>query len=250
MRVSRLLIVWPMLLTAGCFQGGRVIKLNVDGSGTIVDTVKLNDAGMSMLAGFEKTDTATPAEKKARRVAVLKEEAAKMGEAVTLVSFDTASDGTEKTIYAFKDVSKIKVSSGPHHPEVDRPDKESSEDPFTFRFSRNGASSVLTAVRGKTRPNPAAKKPDESDAQKVALLRSLMAGFKMTFAVEVSGKLVKSSSPHAAGSVVTLMEVDLDQVDEAGFRKLGADAWDAQAFKGVKGVKLPERETVIEFAAR
>jgi hypothetical protein len=251
MRVSRLVLVGSLLLTGACFQGQRLIKLNVDGSGTIVDTVKLSEQAKGMMAGMEQADKSTPAEKKTKKEAKLKERATKMGEGVTFVSLDTAADGTEKMTYTFKDINKVKVTNAPPPSESD---SDSKEDPFSFRFSKNGASSVLTVVSPKPKPSdkPAEKKPEKPEemAQQIAMMKAMMAGLKMTMAVEVNGKLVKTSSPHAAGSTVTIMEVDFDQLDEAGLKKLAAagDNPDPSLFKGIKGVKFSGQETTIEFS--
>ena len=48
MRASRLLVIPALLATVGCMQGQRLIKVNADGSGTIVDTVKLGEQARSM----------------------------------------------------------------------------------------------------------------------------------------------------------------------------------------------------------
>jgi hypothetical protein len=253
MRVSRFVLIGSLLVTAGCFQGQRLIKLNVDGSGTIVDTIKLSEQAKGMLAGFEQADKSSPAEKKAKKETKLKERAAKMGEGVSLVGFDVAADGSEKMTYAFKDINKLKVGNGPSPSDSD---SDSKEDPFTFKFAKTGASSTLTVLSPKPKPSdkPAEKKPEkpEEAAQQIAMLKSMMAGLKMSMAVEVNGRLIKTSSPHSAGSTVTLLELDFDQLDEAGLKKMAAagDAPDPSVFKGVKGVKISGQETTIEFAAK
>ena len=67
MRVSRLMLVPALMLAAGCMKGQRTIKVNADGSGTIVDTIKLGEQAKGMLASMESMDKATPAEKKAKK---------------------------------------------------------------------------------------------------------------------------------------------------------------------------------------
>lgn len=253
MRTSRLALLPALLTTAACFQGQRLIKLNVDGSGTIVDTVKLGEQAKGMLAGMEQAEPGTPAEKKAKKEAKLKERAGQMGEGVSLVSFEATADGTEKMTYSFKDIGKLRVTNAPP-PSVS--DSASKEEPFTFRFTKSGGSSVLTVVRPKDKApeKPAEKKPEKPEevAQQVAQMKAMMAGLKIALAIEVNGKLVKTTSPHASGSTVTVMELDFDQLDTAGLKTLAMATGepDPKMLKGLKGVKVPDSETTIEFAAK
>jgi hypothetical protein len=252
MRASRLMLVPALLAAAGCMQGQRLIKVNADGSGSIVDTVKLGDQARSMMASMQEMDKSTPAEKKAKKDAKLKAQAAAMGEGVTFVSTGADKDGTEKTIYSFKDISKIKIDTTPTP--ADAGESSSKDDPLTFRFARNGANSLLTVVIPKDKPSDPSKpkttpKPEE-EQQAITMMKGMLAGLKVATQVEVNGKLVKTSSPYVAGPLVTLMEIDFDQIDPAGLKKLassGQDKPSATQLKGVKGLKLQDGEVTIEF---
>jgi hypothetical protein len=256
MRASRLMLIPAVLALTGCMQGTRLIKLNADGSGSIVDTVKLSEQARGMMASMQEMDKSTPAEKKAKKDAKLKTQMAAMGEGVTLVSNVTDKDGTEKTIYAFRDISKIKLDTTPSS--SDSGESTGKEDPLTFRLARNGANSLLTVVIPKDKPSgdpakpKAAPKPEE-EQQAIAMMKSMLAGLKISTQVEVNGKVVKTTSPWAAGPVVTLMEIDFDQIDPAGLKKLaasGADKPSADQLKGLKGLKVQEGEVTIEFAGK
>ena len=86
MRATRMLLVLPAVLVLwACMEGDRVIKVNADGSGTIVDTMKLGEQARTMIESMEAADTSTPAEKRAKKEAKLRERAAAMGEGVTFV---------------------------------------------------------------------------------------------------------------------------------------------------------------------
>ena len=73
--------------------------------------------------------------------------------------------------------------------------------------------------------------------------------------IEVDGRLVKSSSPYVAGSRVTLLKIDFDEItaDEASFKRFASagddpKSMDASALKGIKGLQVSsEPEVVIEF---
>jgi hypothetical protein len=253
MRVSRLMLVPALMLAAGCMKGQRTIKVNADGSGTIVDTIKLGEQAKGMLASMESMDKSTPAEKKTKKDTKLKAAATAMGEGVTFVSAVDGKDGGETITYSFKDINKIKVDSTPNPSSADS--KESKDEPLTFRFAKTGANPVLTVVFPKPKPSTGEKKPEpkpEELQQAVAMMKGMMAGLRMTTVVEVNGKLVKTSSPWGAtGNTVTLLDIDFDQLDEAGMKKLAASGNEppsAASLKGVKGLKVTDGEVTIEFA--
>jgi hypothetical protein len=253
MRVSRLMLVPALMLAAGCMKGQRVIKVNADGSGTIVDTITLGEQAKGMLAGMEGMDKSTPAEKKAKKETKLKAAATAMGEGVTYVSQVENKDGGETITYAFKDISKIKIEPMPNPSSADS--KSSNEEPITFRFAKTGANPVVTVVFPKPKPSTGEKKPEpkpEEIQQAIGMMKGMMAGLRVTSQLEVNGKLVKTSSPWGAtGNSVTLMEIDFDQLDEAGLKKLAASGNDMPSpamLKGVKGLKVNDGEMTVEFS--
>ena len=266
MRITRTVYLPLFLLTTGCLQGQRVIKVNANGSGTIVDTVTLGEQARGMLEGMAAMDSTTPAEKKAKIEAKLKERAAAMGPGVSLASFEpSAKAGPEKITYAFTDVSKIRIDSSPDPSENDS--KSEPKQPLTFRLEKKAGTSVLTVSGAGPKPGAgksassadssskeAAEAAAKMQAGAMAMMKTMLKGLRMTTLVEVGGKLVKTSSPWAAGSVVTLMDVDFDQLaaDEASFKKLNElgdpQSLDPAALKGLKGIKMQTTpETTIEF---
>ena len=130
MKMLRLLVA-ALLFTiglSGCLQIEKVVKLKPDGSGTIEETVVMSKASIAqmeqMASGFgalgdKKADkkTTKPAagfevmdEKK------LKAAAAGMGEGVTFVSakkIDNETGSGFTAVYAFADISKVKLDQNP-----------------------------------------------------------------------------------------------------------------------------------------
>lgn len=257
MRLLRLSVfLFGSLATVGCFDGQRTFKVNADGSGTIVDTAKLGAQAQGMMSGLEGMDTTSAAEKKAKKTAKFAETAKGMGEGVTFVSAVTGKDGSEVITYAFKDVTKLKAVGMPSPNESTK----SNEKPMIFKLATNAAgNSVLTIVSahegkaGSGAGTPAKKTPEQIQ-QEVAMIKGMMAGLKIKSVVEVNGTLVKTSSPHVAGSAVTLMEMDFDSLDEASLRKLseaGSGGPPSPALlKGIKGIKVSDPEVTIEFKGR
>ena len=264
MRIERVACVPLLLLTAGCLQGQRVIKVNASGSGTIVDTVALGEQARGMIEAMAEMDKSTPAEKKAKTEAKLKERAAAMGPGVSLVSYEASvKSGPEKITYGFTDITKIRIDSSPDPSENDS--KAEAKQPLTFRLEKKGGSTVLTVAGagpkagGKkdaatAEPKEAAEAAAKMQAGAMAMMKTMLKGLRMTTLVEVNGKLVKTSSPYVQGSTVTLLDVDFDQLvaDEASFKKLNElgdpQSLDPAMLKGLKGIKVQTTpETTIEF---
>jgi hypothetical protein len=245
-------LAWlPLLLVgAGCLQGQRVIKVNADGSGTIEDTLIPGAQLKGLMAMGENKD----GDSKAR----MKAAAAAMGPGVTLVSDEKTPEGTLQAVFAFKDISQIKVDMSPG-PD----DGESKSPPLTFRFARQGGQSVLTVVQVRPQPAADAPKPPEGMEQMAegmwGMMKGMMKGLKLKTVLQVKGQLVKAGTPHADAKTgtVTLLDMDFDQIaaDEANFKKFtqaGADPerMSPKLLQGVKGVKIaPEPEVTIVFAA-
>jgi len=253
-RPRRLLLVPVVLLTGACFQGQRVIKVNADGSGTIVDTLVPGDQLKAMMAAKGKSDA--DADQKKKREAA----AAAFGPGVTFVSEETTPDGL-KSAFAFKDIRTIKVEICPG-PGGEKEPGQASEPPLTFRFARQGAKSTLTVVQPQPpKPEPSAETPEgmpDMAAGMWTMMKGMLKGLKLKTVVEVGGAVTRTNSRYAQGPVVTLLEMDFDQIaaDDANFKrftKAGDDpaTLDPKLLQGIKGVKVnPDPEVVIEFAGK
>jgi hypothetical protein len=255
MKIGMLGVMGAAVMAAGCFQGQRTFKVNADGSGTIVDSVKLGEQAKGMLAGMEGMDQTPAAEKAAKKKAKYAESAAAMGAGVTYVSTVPGKDGAEVTTYAFKDINTLRAAPMPN------PDASttSKSEPITFKLSKSSAGNSLltiTAAPRKAAEPPAGekKKSKEETAQAIQMMKGMLAGLSLKSVVEVNGRLVKSSSPHAAGSAVTLMSIDFDQLDAAALEKL-ADAGPGkppgpEMLRGIKGITVSDDQVTIEFAGK
>ena len=251
MRLFRLVCLPAALLAAGCFEGQRTIKVNADGSGTIVDTVKLGAQAIEMRKSMEGMDKTPPAEKKAQEKAKFAEKATAMGPGVTFVSSAPSKDGGEVMTYAFKDVTKLTISPVPD-PDANTSSKGAG---LTFKLAKNAAgNSVLTVVTPKETPpaggaKPPAKKPEEVQ-QEITMMKGMLAGLKVKSVLQVGGTVVKSSAPNT-GSEITLMAIDFDQLDAAALQKLATSAGDgppsAAQVKGIKGITMSDPEVTVEF---
>jgi hypothetical protein len=249
------------LLAGGCIQGQRAIKVNADGSGTVVDTTKLIGMAAAMK---DMGSSSSSAQAKVNRDAAVKKKAAAQG--LTFVSAQTDADGVEKVTYSFQDITKTSINRSADMPN-EKQEKDAAsgkEDRLTFRMARSGNTSTLTVVVPKDKPSEK-KEGEKKDAkpsnaaeekQAMAMMKGMMAGLKIATVVEVNGKIVKSTSPWPAqGSTVTLMEMDFDQMGDDGLERLAAlsdqpNPPTPEQLKGLKGVKFTEGEVVIEFSGK
>jgi hypothetical protein len=250
------------LLAGGCIQGQRAIKVNADGSGTVVDTTKL--IGMAAAMG-EMGGQSSSAQAKVNREVEIKKKATAQG--LTFVSSEKTADGAERVTYSFKDITKTSMNRSADMPNENKDEKDGAsakEEQLVFRLARSGDKSTLTVVVPKDKAadkksdKPAeAKKPSpEEEKQAMAMMKGMLAGLKLATVVEVNGKIVKTTAPYPpVGSVVTLMEMDFDQMGDEGLAKL-ASLQDQpgpptpEQLKGLKGVKFTEGEIVIEFSGK
>lgn len=252
-----LAMVMGGLMAGGCIQAQRTIKVNADGSGSVVDTAKL----MGMAAAMKDMGDQS-AQAKVNKEAAAKKKAAAQG--LTFVKSETV-DGVETTTYTFKDISQVKISTSPAFPnEKDEEKDAKKDDPLTFKLARSGNKSTLTVVVPKDKPaekkdgEKAEKKKSspEEEKQAMAMMKGMMAGLRIATVVEVNGAIAKTTAPYPPqGSTVTLMEIDFDQLGEDGFKKL-SELEDQpgpptpEQLKGLKGVKFTEGEVVIEFSGK
>jgi hypothetical protein len=269
--------------TSGCVTSDTLIKLNPDGSGTIVQKTLMSTEVISqltaMMQGFAQQMTGNqqpPQEPKLTELFNEKDarsRAAKMGEGVSFVSSRKIKlEGMEgqEAIYAFSDITKLRLSEKPETPSVPGVQtKSSGGGETTFRFSRlpNGHS-VLTAVFGKQTSKKTSSEEAESTspqtskstkaptAEQLEQAKKLFAGFRIGMAVEVQGTLVNTNSIHREGEKVTLLEMDFSELlsNETLMRQAaaikGQDLEEAkELLKGLKGFKINlDPEVAIEFS--
>ncbi len=273
-----LALVLPALFLAlgGCISEKQAIKLNADGSGTITTTTVMKKAAIErmrqMMSSFGGAEgEAKPPDLFSEEQA--KAKAAKMGEGVQFVSAEKISTAEEeglKATYSFRDITKLRISEqpdspggGPGGPGAAAP----KSPPLTFKFSKLDSGNLLLTVvnpsdkepagagkEGAGAPPAGAEEPDEAQ---LAMMKEMLAGLKVSVQLEVSGKIVKTNSPHVSGNTVTLMEMDFDKFlgDLPKLKKLAQhqpkSLDDAKALiKDFPGMKIHlDPEITVEFTA-
>lgn len=249
---------------SGCLNSGTLVKVKPDGSGTIEQTLLVNVAAIKgLMAGLggQGQIKETPG---SLDEAEFKRTAERMG--VRPVSITPLKEGGfegSKSIFAFDDISKIRVDQDPQM--AGGPGgavtKSSTGTPIKFGFAKESGSSVLTItvdeknVKAGSKSNPTAT-IEKMDPAMMQMVKAMFQGFKVLIDLEVDGKIVKTNADYVNGSKVTLLELDMGTLleNEAALTALqskvgpGASISDIRPYlKDVKGVKINNPNLTIEF---
>ena len=250
---------------SGCFESTTILRVNGDGSGTLLQRTIIKKAALAQLRSFSALGggraTLDPlSEDQARSLA------ASLGDGVTLASTSKISsddgEGREST-YAFADVTKLHVSEQPPTPggvsvktqglSTDAPDIT-----LGLTHDPNGDAVLHILV-----PPPAIfAGPDGNGGinpmviAQLQALKGMLAGAHLLLAAEPNGTLVKTSSPYVDGARVTLLEVDLDRLlaDEAFLTRLQAAKTPDEvrtAVRDAPGLKINlDPDITVQFTPR
>jgi hypothetical protein len=260
-------VVALALSLSACINSSTLVKVKTDGSGTVEQTMLVNlqamkglMAGMGAGSGQMKESGGLPNE------AEMKRTAERMGARLVSVT-PLKENGFEgsKALYAFDDITKIRVDQDPMTGTAAGQMAKSSgkNNPIRFTLTKQGGSSVLSiAVDEKTASaatdKAAAKAPnmDAIDPAMMQMVKTMFQGFKVLIDLEVDGKIVKTNADYVNGSRITLFELDMASLleDEAKLRALqgkigpGASITDVKPYlKDVKGVKINHPSLTVEY---
>jgi hypothetical protein len=256
--VSRAVLLLAAVMSSACFQMTTVLKVNADGSGTLEHRMVYTNAGLAQLRQFTalgggRAQSVDPTSEQQARDLVTS-----IGPGVTYVSstpVTTATGRGRDAIYAFTDVTQLRISTQPAAPAG-----------ITARaggFSTQGGSVTFTMTHeanGNAILHIVVPEPDYLNAlgspqaaSQIGMVKQLLGGAKILLAAEPSGTLVKTSSPYVDGSRVTLLEIDLDEVlkDQTLMPRLQAATTQDEAkavIKSAAGLKINlDRDITIEF---
>ncbi len=249
---------------AGCFQSNTVIHVKADGSGTIEQRTLLTETAMDQLRtlailGGGNPDAADPtSEAQARALA------AAIGPGVSYVSsMPVTGDRLQgrDTLYAFTDVTQLRVSEQPNLPGGVKlpPQVGGNVPPIAFALDRTPAGDVVIRIlvpRPAIFPTGPDGTPRPPSIDQITMVKQLLAGARLTVAMEPDGRLVQTSSPFVDGNRVTLIDVDVDRAaadpDLAKKLQTAAKPEDAKAaINSIPGLKITlDPEITIEFEPR
>jgi len=255
-----ILTVLVAVSCSGCFQMTTVMKVNGDGSGTVEHRMLFTTQALAQLKQFAalggRGQGVDPTSEQQAR-----EMASALGPGVTYVSSTPVKTPTGEgrdAVYAFTDVSQVRVATQPAPPggvTIRTPTLSTAADSVTFSMTHDPNGNAVLHVNV---PENALVQGISTNAatlpQQLPMIKSMLAGAHITLLVEPAGTLVRANTPHVDGQRVTLLEVDLDQLlkdpDALLARVQAAKTPDEikKSLEGVPGLKmtiLPE--ITIEF---
>lgn len=254
------------LVASGCINSASLIKVKADGSGTIEQTLLVNLAAIKgLMAGMGATQGKETSEGVLNE-AEFKRAGERMG--VRPVSLTPVKEGNfqgAKAIYAFDDISKVRVDQDPQMSGTTNGKfsaSPTSSNPIRFALARQGSTSVLTiSVDEKAAAEATAKAQeapslDKVDPAMLQMIKTMFDGFHIAIDLEVDGKIVKTNADYVNGSRITLLEVDMAGVfqDEEKLKTLqskvkpGASLAELRPYlKDIKGVKINHPTVTIEY---
>jgi hypothetical protein len=266
MVVLRLLFISALgVAVSGCINSASLIKVKPDGSGTIEQTMLVNMAalkglmaGMGAAPGKESGGVLNEAE--------FKRAGERMGvRPVSLTPMKQGGFEGAKAIYAFDDISKVRVDQDPQMAGASSgklATAVTNSSPIRFAMTRQGANSVLTiTVDEKVTAEATAKAQDAPSIDKIdpammQMIKTMFEGFRILIDVEVDGKIVKTNADYVNGSRVTLVDLEMAGIfqEEEKLKALqskikpGATLAELRPYlKDIKGVKINNPTVTIEY---
>jgi len=254
-----MILVAAALASGACFQMTTVLRVNGDGSGTIVHRMVYTTAALAQLrqfaalaAGRGGTAVDPLSEQQARDMA------ASIGQGVSYVSSELVTTPTgqgREATYAFSDVTQLQISTQPAAPSAvaaAAPGLAVTSESITFSLTREPDANAVLHIH-VPEPNFLDALGSPSAQQQIGMVKNLLAGARVLLAAEPAGSLVRTSSPYVDGQRVTLLEVDLDEVlkDDTLLPRLQAAKSEDEAkavVQNARGLKINlTRDITIEF---
>jgi hypothetical protein len=244
MRTARLLalIAWSAA-AAGCFQLTTRVTVNGDRSGTIEQRLSVTSAGLAQMAQFSALGrNGQPFDPLSEDAA--REAAASLGSGVTVVSstpFADAAGQGRTTTYAFTDITQVRLPLTP--PGMPAGFLERGG-PAIITFASSGFEQGDTLLQ-VTVPQPLAGLGGAGlpPPEQLAMIRSLVAGARVSVVLEPAGTVVQAKAPAVDGNRVTLLDIDADQaLQDANLARLKAATTPDDlkaALAATPGLKIP-----------
>jgi hypothetical protein len=196
----------------------------------------------------------------------LKKMAEQAGPGVRFVSSTPLTEGDKqgaKVVFAFDDINKIQVDPMNVKPSADQ---GSGDKQASFRLTKlaSGNSLLTIDMPDKSKEGQEGKEPAEATPQAApenvppevaAMIKQMFAGMRIAREVEVEGRVLRTNSPFASGSRITILDIDMDQLlqQEDALKKLpklgpGTNMSQAMALlKDIKGLKISPPPVEVEF---
>jgi len=265
-----------ILLLVGCIQTDIVVNIKPDGSGTIQETVLMSKQAaaqmkmmMGEMTGMEGVETDADPSFGIFDEEKLRNQAAEMGKGVAYVSGEKIDNNQYegyKATFSFKNINDIQIDDNPTQKMPKNmaggtAEMNMSSSKINFQFVKGNPSKLI--IR-KPMDKDFSTSKDERDTEMstgegmegaTEMAKMFLQGMRMSIAIDIDGKIVKTNATHRKGSRITLMEMDFDKILEnpEKFEKLNkikpnTMAETIELMKDVPGIKADlNEELVIQF---
>ncbi len=221
------------ILASGCMQISQEVKVNRDGTGMMVETVKFSPSVMEIIKGFAESmmDLGKEKQKKISRENLFPEEqfrekAKQMGEGVEFLSREVKDFEEEMVGYvATYKISNIdKFILNPQEAEEEEVMKKpGTNTPITFRFNKGKRSSSLQirqhfAEHEKKKEKKIEKEAQEkeestqADEEQLAQLIEMMKGMRMQIVIECGEEIETTDADWWDKNRIILLDFDVEQL--------------------------------------
>ncbi|NTW09917.1 MAG: hypothetical protein HGA26_01010 [Chlorobiaceae bacterium] len=241
-RLARFGGLMALLVTlAGCFEVSTVVSVKPDGSGTVSERMLMSRESLSQMKslgdGDKKEKQGGMPEKEA-----LEKKSGEYGEGVSFVGVHPVRTKTHEgyeAVYAFTDISKLKVSQTPDT--ASSSDSSSGSAPkkqkeyVRFKYEKGTPSGLLVELDQKKEKaggssSAPAKPATTPEQQKMAveLMKQFFKGMRVFLAVDIEGGMTSTNATYRKGNRITLVDMDFDKLmvhpkQFAAFNALGPD---------------------------
>ncbi|MBI2417488.1 MAG: hypothetical protein HYV28_06210 [Ignavibacteriales bacterium] len=261
-----------ILFFTGCLDIDVLVKVRPDGSGSIHETIMMQDAMISIAESIAKS-SGDKSEIKWKDKNTLEKNAKNYGEGVVFKETRELKRGEMRgytVVYEFTDIQKVKLDINPDE-KLPRQVVESTgtvkykkaKEPMHFTFSK-GPVATLTisnpldtmAFSYPETDNPIINSVSDTTFNDMFVGKlAEMFGFKIRFAVEPVGKIIKTNSTNRYNKQIVLFGLDFGEVlknrkkmDEVKKNKPKTFAELKNIAPLLKGVELPfEEKIIIQF---
>lgn len=265
--MKRFLLPWLSIAAAcsfltSCFQNEITVRLNKDGSGTLIEETSFGAKAVEMFTQFAQMGGGAAKDPLAELASEenAKARAAKIGEGVTLEKVEaTSKDGGKgaKLTYHFTDINKIKVipndglqKAMPQMPGQPAPE-ESKNAPITFKYVGDKLTVQLPEPKKMDNAGKDAPATPQLDAEQEKQMKEMFNGMKMTVKLVIEPGISSSTASHVDGNTVTLVDMDFGKMmaEPGAMQKMAAlgksDPNDAmEEMKKFDGVKIETKREV------
>jgi hypothetical protein len=215
-----LLLICALALM-GCLETVTLLHVGKDGSGTIEQSVIISNSFKELMLGFGGSEEDFELLDREE----LEAKAASFGPGVRFVSaeaLETESGAGYKAVYAFEDITKVRINQNPGEnlptPDSGQPAEEEPEGEFLSFSFQPGSTARLTVRRPEL-------KHEESEAEEVEetggsdeeipdMIKELYRDMRIEIALEVEGDIVETNATHTEGSKITYLALDFGKLLE------------------------------------